>query len=90
MNNENKIFIMKERRFLQIEIEVHHMDENCTEIFLVPEEEARKVKSDLEEMLWQMNYSIDEVMEEMVEKKQDIFYMCTMYNDRIEYNLSKK
>lgn len=86
----DKIFIMKERRFLQIEIEVEHMDANCNEVFLVPEEEAEKMESTLEEMLWQLNYSIEEVMEEMAEKKQDIFYMCTMYDDHIAYELSTK
>ncbi len=83
----NKIFIMNETRFAQIEIEVQQMNEDKTVIFLVPEEKESKFISFLEDLLLKYHYTTKEVMEVVKENNISVFYMCTMFDDRIEHEV---
>lgn len=86
-NEENKIYILNEQRYKQIEIEVENMDELKTVFFLVPETETEKYILFLEDCLCACNFTIAETIEETKENNKNLFYMCTMYDNRIEYEL---
>ena len=80
---DDKIYILKEKRFKQIEIEVDNMDEDKTVFFLVPESSEEEYMLLLQKWLYACRFSIKEILEEVKEKELELFYMCTMYDDRV-------
>lgn len=80
---DDKIYILKERRFKQIEIEVDNMDEDKTVFFLVPESSEEEYMLLLQKWLYACRFNIKEILEEVKEKELELFYMCTMYDDRV-------
>lgn len=73
-----KTFIMNEKEYLQIEIEVGAMDEDYTEIFLIPKNDETMIRA-IEFKLYS-GYSPQEILEEY----PAVYYMCRMYDNRIE------
>lgn len=75
------IYILNKKRYRQINIEVNGMDEDRTAIFLIPENSKFEYK--IEELMCTYHFTENEVIEELPE----VFYMCTLYDDRIERNI---
>ena len=80
---DDKTYILKEKRFKQIEIEVDNMDEDKTVFFLVPESNEEEYMLLLQKWLYAFRFSIKEILEEAKERELELFYMCTMYDDRV-------
>lgn len=83
-NYMNKIFVLNEKRYKQIEIECDRMAQVRTVFFLVPEAEETRYTSYLEDCLYACDFTISEILEDAKENNMDLFYMCTMYDDRVE------
>ena len=81
---DNKVYVMNDKRYKQIEIECSRMAQEKTVFFLVPETEETRYISYLEDCLWSCNFSIEQILEDAKENGMDLFYMCTMYDDRVE------
>ena len=84
---ENKIYIMNEKRYKQIEIECDRMTQTKTVFFLVPEAEETKYTLYLNDCLYACDFTIAEIIEDAKESNMDLYYMCTMYDDGIENEL---
>ena len=84
---DNKIYILNEKRYKQIEIECSRMAQEKTVFFLVPEIEVTRYTSYLEDCLWSCDFTIAQILEDAKENGMDLFYMCTMYDDRVESEL---
>lgn len=80
----NKIFVLNEKRYKQIEIECDRMAQVRTVFFLVPEAEETRYTSYLEDCLYACDFTISEILEDAKENNMDLFYMCTMCDDRVE------
>lgn len=85
---ENKIYIMNGKRYKQIEIECSTMAQEKTVFFLVPEAEETKYILYLNDCLYACHFTIAEIVEDAKENNMDLYYMCTMYDDGIENELS--
>ena len=85
---ENKIYIMNGKRYKQIEIECSTMSQERTVFFLVPEAEETKYTLYLNDCLYACHFTIAEIVEDAKENNMDLYYMCTMYDDGIENELS--
>ena len=81
---DNKVYVMNDKRYKQIEIECSRMAQEKTVFFLVPEAEETKYISYLEDCLYACDFTIAEIIEDAKENNMDLFYMCTMYDDRVE------
>lgn len=79
-----KIFVLNEKRYKQIEIEVGCMAQEKTVFFLIPEAEEIRYTSYLKDCLYGCHFTIEEILEDSKENNMDLFYMCTMYDDRVE------
>lgn len=82
----NKVYVMNDKRYKQIEIECSRMAQERTVFFLVPETEETKYKLYLEDLLY-AGFTIAQILEDTKEYNMDLFYMCTMYDDRVESEL---
>ena len=80
-------FSLNEKRYKQIEIECDGMDQNRTVFFLIPEAEELKYTSYLTHCLYACHFTISEIMADAKDNNLDLYYMCTMYDDGIEYEL---
>ena len=80
---DNKVYVMNDKRYKQIEIECSRMAQERTVFFLVPEAEETKYKLYLEDILY-ADFTIEQILEDAKENGMDLFYMCTMYDDRVE------
>ena len=80
---DNKVYVMNDKRYKQIEIECSRMAQERTVFFLVPETEEIKYKLYLEDILY-ADFTIEQILEDAKENGMDLFYMCTMYDDRVE------
>ena len=85
---ENKIYIMNGKRYKQIEIECSTMSQERTVFFLAPEAEGTKYTLYLNDCLYACHFTIAEIVEDAKENNMDLYYMCTMYDDGIENELS--
>lgn len=85
---ENKVYIMNEKRYKQVEIECSIMAQEKTVFFLVPEAEETKYILYLNDCLYACDSTITEIVEDAKENNMDLYYMCTMYDDGIENELS--
>lgn len=84
---ENKVYILNEKRYKQIEIECSRMAQEKTVFFLVPEAEETEYRLYLEDCLYACDYTISEILDDAKENGMVLFYMCTMYDDRVESEL---
>lgn len=82
---ENKVFVMNGNKYKQIEIETSCMAEESTVLFLVPEEQETKYTLYLNECLYDYGFTIAQLLEDAKENNMELFYMCTIYDDRVEY-----
>ena len=80
---DNKVYIMNDKQYKQIEIECSRMAQERTVFFLVPEAEETKYKLYLEDILY-ADFTIEQILEDAKENGMNLFYMCTMYDDRVE------
>ena len=60
------------------------MAQEKTVFFLVPEAEETRYILYLEDCLYACDFTIAEIIEDAKENNMDLFYMCTMYDDRVE------
>ncbi len=80
----NNIYIMNEKRYKQIEIECGRMSQTKTVFFLVPELEEIMYALYLESCLYGSDFTIEEIIADAKENNMDLYYMCTMYDDKVE------
>lgn len=73
-------YILNGEKYRQIEIEVEEMDEDRTVLFLVPEKNYNEYCSKIEKLMWEYNFTEKEVVNEI----SNIYYMCSLYDNRIE------
>ena len=85
---DNKVYVMNDKRYKQIEIECSRMAQERTVFFLVPEAEETKYKLYLEDILY-ADFTIAQILEDAKENGMDLFYMCTMYDDRVESEIAR-
>ena len=85
---DNKVYVMNDKRYKQIEIECSRMAQERTVFFLVPEAEETKYKLYLEDILY-ADFTIEQILEDAKENGMDLFYMCTMYDDRVESEIAR-
>ena len=80
---DNKVYVMNDKRYKQIEIECSRMAQERTVFFLIREAEETKYKLYLEDILY-ADFTIEQILEDAKENGMDLFSMCTMYDDRVE------
>lgn len=79
----DKIYIINEKRYKQIEIEVQQMDEDKTVVFCVEESKELESVRIIQDLFFACKFSVLEVMEELAEMGFSVFYMCSIFDNRI-------
>ena len=88
---ENKIYIMNEKRYKQIEIECSRMAQEKTVFFLVPEAEETRYILYLEDCLYACDFTIAEIIEDAKENNMDYFIcaLCMTIEWKVKYKQIK-
>lgn len=79
----DKIYIINDKPYKQIEIEVQGMDYDKAVIFCVDSEIEASCKEVIEDLFYACHFTTKEVLEELQELSLPAFYMCTIYDDSI-------
>ena len=79
----DKIYILNEKRYKQIEIELQQMDADKTIVFCVEEEKEAEFIRIAHELFFSCRFTVPEFMDELEEIGIRAFYMCSVFDDCI-------